>query len=68
MMTTKELKDYLAPDIDLINSSYLDSILVEIGGSGNEVLVNRDVHFDNSENPNDDNLQSNTDKGGLWDE
>ena len=63
--------NYLKPVTEIVCLSLKDKLLVDgdpdITTSTNP-LANQNMHFDNSEDPNDDHLQSDTDNGGLWDE
>lgn len=61
--------NYLKPETEIVCLTLRDKLLIGVGdGSTPNQYTNQNVHFDNSEDPNDDHLQSNTDNGGLWDE
>lgn len=62
--------NYLKPVTEIVCLSLKDKLLqgVNTGNNTSQQYANQNVHFDNSEDPNDDHLQSDTDNGGLWDE
>ena len=62
--------NYLKPVTEIVCLSLKDKLLqgVNPGDNTSQQYANQNVHFDNSEDPNDDHLQSDTDNGGLWDE
>ena len=62
--------NYLKPVTEIVCLTLKEKLLIgeDPGHTTSGVLTNQNVHFDNSEDPNDDHLQSNTDNVGLWDE
>ena len=62
--------NYLKPVTEIVCLSLKDKLLVEGDpntGTSNQ-FANQNMHFDNLEENFDDNPQSNTGEGGLWDE
>lgn len=62
--------NYIKPVSEIVCIIPKDKLLdvINPGGSTQQQLANQNMHFDNLEENFDDNPQSNTGEGGLWDE